>query len=374
MSLNFWFILLVIAIGQGLFLLTVLYSRPLRNSKSQVLLLSLLVIILCSLFSNAWTSSNLYRLSPFPSLFTRGMVLLLGPVIYLYVRSSIEIAYTFRLRDLVHFIPYALILIGNVLILSGSTIIELIESIDTFRNGKSVVDPFSFSQFVLYFIHLSVYLIIILRTNHNALHQPNETYIISLRERIAWAKKFYWFLGWMILVFTGFCCYILITGISSIEGNIVYTVSLSLLVYMISYKAMKDNAVLMPTFDKRYASQKMNDDLRKEKIEKIIQLFEQEKVFTDPNLTVQLLAQKAAISPHLASQLINEHLHKNFTELLNHYRIEAFRKKIADPAYKQYSITGIASEVGYQSKSTFYNAFRKIMQQTPNEYLKNLNP
>jgi AraC-like DNA-binding protein len=38
--------------------------------------------------------------------------------------------------------------------------------------------------------------------------------------------------------------------------------------------------------------------------------------------------------------------------------------------YRGYSIEGIASEVGYQSRSTFYREFRQVTGMTPKEYIE----
>ena len=100
---------------------------------------------------------------------------------------------------------------------------------------------------------------------------------------------------------------------------------------------------------------------------------EQERPFTDGDLTIQKLADKLSIpAPHL-SQTINERLGKSFPDFINSYRIEEAKKKLLDPALKHLSILGIAEEVGFSSKSSFNSVFKKITGITPSEFRNTLS-
>ena len=78
------------------------------------------------------------------------------------------------------------------------------------------------------------------------------------------------------------------------------------------------------------------------------------------------LAQKLNILPHTLSQLINENLGKNFSSFLNEYRIEAAKKMMQTHSY--FSLDAIASECGFNSKSTFYSSFKKSTGTTPSKF------
>ena len=71
-------------------------------------------------------------------------------------------------------------------------------------------------------------------------------------------------------------------------------------------------------------------------------------------------------SRHL-SQIINGCLGQNFLDFVNTYRIEEARHHLEDPA-SQLSVLAIAMEVGFNSKSAFYNAFKRHVRQTPTSY------
>jgi len=102
----------------------------------------------------------------------------------------------------------------------------------------------------------------------------------------------------------------------------------------------------------------------------LMTLMEDEKLYTDVELTLQNLSERLGISPGYLSRIINEKEHKNFFEFVNAYRIQEVKEKLVDEEYGHYSILGIALESGFKSKSTFNTVFKKLTGQTPSAYQK----
>ena len=73
------------------------------------------------------------------------------------------------------------------------------------------------------------------------------------------------------------------------------------------------------------------------------------------------------------SRLINIHEKMNFYQFINEFRIEKFKKLIQSPDSQKYSIMGLAKKAGFNSKSTFYTAFKSIEGTTPSQYQKEIN-
>jgi AraC-like DNA-binding protein len=73
-------------------------------------------------------------------------------------------------------------------------------------------------------------------------------------------------------------------------------------------------------------------------------------------------------SPHHVSQVINEQLKMNFFELLAKYRVEEAKRILFKDKERKITIEEIAEKVGYNSKSAFNNAFKKITSKTPSEF------
>ena len=103
----------------------------------------------------------------------------------------------------------------------------------------------------------------------------------------------------------------------------------------------------------------------KEKIEAYVL---KHKPYTNPQLSLNELATKLKMPPHVLSRVINDGFGKNFFDFINTYRIEEFKRRADDPHYKHFTLLGIAYEVGFNSKSAFNRSFKKITNQTPREY------
>lgn len=97
-------------------------------------------------------------------------------------------------------------------------------------------------------------------------------------------------------------------------------------------------------------------------------LMETKKVYLDETINLEKLAKQMQMSEHQLSEFLNIHLKKSFFHLLNHYRIEDAKELIKNHPEK--NILTIAYEVGFPSKSTFYDAFKRELGQSPSEYRK----
>ncbi|GAA4420071.1 hypothetical protein GCM10023187_54980 [Nibrella viscosa] len=92
------------------------------------------------------------------------------------------------------------------------------------------------------------------------------------------------------------------------------------------------------------------------------------KPYTNPSLTINEMAGRLKLQPHVLSKVINEGFQKNFFDFINYYRVEELKKRMEDPRYKQYTLLSQAFDVGFNSKTSFNRAFKKITNQTPSEY------
>jgi AraC-like DNA-binding protein len=116
--------------------------------------------------------------------------------------------------------------------------------------------------------------------------------------------------------------------------------------------------------------------LSEEEKEKILERIKSEMVlkqFYLNNLaSLSGLAKLINESSHHVSQVINEKLNMNFFELLADYRVEHAKKLIREDTQVTLTVEELAETVGYNSKSAFNTAFKKLTSQTPSEYRKSL--
>jgi AraC-like DNA-binding protein len=107
-------------------------------------------------------------------------------------------------------------------------------------------------------------------------------------------------------------------------------------------------------------------------LKRLLSFMEQEKPYLDAELTIQDLSAKINISKHHLTQILNNHLGKNFFTFVNEYRIDEVKRKLADPAFDHLTILGIAFDCGFNSKSSFNNIFKQYTGYTPSEYKKQI--
>ncbi len=117
---------------------------------------------------------------------------------------------------------------------------------------------------------------------------------------------------------------------------------------------------------KRYGRSLLGRMDLKELEKKLLGLMDEKKLYTDDEVTLKQLADALSITPHQLSQLLNEQLNVNFNTFINQYRIrDAMEMLIHEPGR---SVLSIAFAVGFNSKSSFYEAFFRHTGLTPHRY------
>ncbi|HEY8616179.1 helix-turn-helix domain-containing protein [Phenylobacterium sp.] len=89
-------------------------------------------------------------------------------------------------------------------------------------------------------------------------------------------------------------------------------------------------------------------------------------------LTIGDLARDLGLPEHRLRRLINGRLgHRNFADFLNAHRIEAAKRRLADPAEARTTVAAIAFDLGYGSLGPFNRAFRAATGATPTAWRRN---
>ena len=98
----------------------------------------------------------------------------------------------------------------------------------------------------------------------------------------------------------------------------------------------------------------------------------EERLYANPKLNLRILGEQLNINEKKLSGLINQYGQMNFYSFINSLRIEEFKELINSSKASHLSTLGLANEVGFSSKSTFYTAFKSLVGMTPTEFqLKN---
>ena len=138
------------------------------------------------------------------------------------------------------------------------------------------------------------------------------------------------------------------------------------LLYMINQpEALKHPIQSLPSWKNHFGFDKLSPRLHQ-----IIIQIQSRQLFLDKELKGFELAQQLHLSPRQLTNLINQELGLTVPQLLNLLRIQELEKRFADYRYQNFSLMGLAEEVGFSSKSSLYRSFKYFTGETPSSYLK----
>ncbi|MGB1215266.1 MAG: helix-turn-helix domain-containing protein [Pikeienuella sp.] len=103
---------------------------------------------------------------------------------------------------------------------------------------------------------------------------------------------------------------------------------------------------------------------------KLRRAMEVDHLHRDPNLSLWILARHIGASPNYISQTLNEVIGESFFDFVNGYRIAEAKSLLS--AGNQ-SVLTITHEVGFNSRSSFYTAFKRVTGETPSGFRKKMS-
>ncbi len=170
-----------------------------------------------------------------------------------------------------------------------------------------------------------------------------------------------------IVIFSAFLITLFFGLYSTFYGaTVIFSFVLCAIIFIQLYDSKTANPFYLAPV--KYLNKKIND--AETVLNSLEQVMAQKELFRNPDLTVSELAKAINLPGYQLSQLINDNLGKNFTSYVNEYRINEACRMIGEQ--HPYSLEAIGYEVGFNSKSTFYAAFKKIRGTTPMFYKEGL--
>ncbi|WP_319481238.1 helix-turn-helix domain-containing protein [uncultured Draconibacterium sp.] len=123
----------------------------------------------------------------------------------------------------------------------------------------------------------------------------------------------------------------------------------------------------------KYASSMLTSKQSEKLKEKIEAFMDKHEPYLQSQIRIKDLADLTGISSHQISQVINESFNQNFYEFINTYRVKKAISLIEDSKNSSLTYSAIGFEAGFNSKTTFYEAFKKTTGTTPAQYKINNN-
>ena len=314
------------------------------------------------------------------------MLLFFGPLLYLYIKSLTNANYQLKKTDWLHFIPGILYLLWRIIMV---VIDKLVLKHYYLMNGA--VDT-SFAAWYSFAWLLSLLVYLGFSINYYLQYRKFTYYELSFADAagLKWLRNFLY--AFALITLLEFSKFLLSQFFALQYGQVwYYFFSFALIVYYIaisayspiSFSISKLNfapALLMQYEQPLYLSQpaEITEDVNYELVdeqwmvewaEKVVTAMESDHLYRRPDLTLTTLAEILGTNPSLLSKVINKKFNLNFNDYINGYRVEEVKKLMADEKYQQFNLLAIAYDAGFNSKSTFNRAFKKVTGLNPKNFL-----
>lgn len=277
-------------------------------------------------------------------------VLLQMPLYYLYVNSACYYNFKLHKKHLLHTLPF--LFFFCVFSISGIS-----------KQNYWVFDSISIIQYYYYIIAVFLVLRIFRR-----LYQENYSSNHQLTYKWLMQTTVLFLIGNFFVLIRGF------VDESSPVHTYLYTFTSLFVLFVISWFVL--NALYRPNLfagiNKDLVPVKSINELKEEpeQLKNLLQFMETGKPYLDDKLTLQKLAEQFNLPEKQLSLLINQNTGKHFFDFINEFRINDAKMLLKEQS--QLTVLEVLYEVGFNSKSSFYTAFKKETNLTPTDYRKSM--
>ena len=359
MGLKYTFFNLLILFGvfQGFTLLVLLNTT--RSSKRNLFLSLMVFSFTINTLKMMLFDLGLFQLYP-ELTFIPFFFFLIGPSLYCYVLLLTGQKITFKTHR-IHFYP----IVMNFLYYGISYFIRNENIYEFHTNTYRVIEEF------LSLISVGTYLVLTLK-KLNMYHISIQNVFSEFTDNtLQWLKNLCiaYFIGWFIwfLFYIADLSFDYFYNFSGAEAYYPLYIYMSIFIYWIGYSGYTKSEFKPIKNDK---INEVNNLSEKDyfSLEQIVSIMEEQKLFVNPTLRIDELAEHCGMHSKYISFLLNKGMNKTFYDYVNSLRIEEFKSKLRDPENNQYTIQSLAEESGFRSRSTFNDLFKKFEQMTPKQY------
>ncbi len=109
-------------------------------------------------------------------------------------------------------------------------------------------------------------------------------------------------------------------------------------------------------------------------LERLLEHMKTKQPYLDPSISINRISRQMGVITRDVSQVINRQLRQNFSQFVNHYRVDFAKEKLRNPDGEGHSIIDIMYDCGFNTKSNFNRAFKELTGQTPRQYRRLNDP
>jgi len=309
---------------------------------------------------------------------------LLGPFLWMYVEGlTAEARWQPRQRHLWHFLPFMLGAVAAILIFSlpyNRRYAMLIDGIDV-ETGLELTAALTVLLFsVVWLLQTAYYILRVLRRLFAYRRRVKDVFASTDNIELGWLMwvLFLLWLSWSLMMVSMvgdfFFDYdpVTVTLDAIVSFVFVWTLSVWGLRqkpgFESLYERVPDIVVDEDTARKgKYERSALSEEQSARIASKIERAMNDDRLYANPNLSLRDLADHLRVSANYVSQTLNETLGKSFFDYVNQWRIKAAKPRVATG---KETILNIAYDVGFNSRSSFYKAFKAETGQTPTTFRK----
>ncbi|MGB4771043.1 MAG: AraC family transcriptional regulator [Chitinophagaceae bacterium] len=320
-----------------------------------------------------------------------------APLAYLYVRSVLQQSYRFRKVDLLLFIPALLHPISFIpfFLKPTSEKIEFIrlvakEPYRTALEEESFMPPGTYYFIrVIMGVVLLIYQVVLLR-KWKRKHGETMLKEQQNQDMFRWLVRFTIVIGiyWLLIV-TESIYHAKASG--QLVNSLIFTIS-GTIFFVCLYLMMQPSILYgikgwrQPKKSESTVVEQIPEPVQDEKESKrhylsleqgqhYKELLERhihtQEPFRKTGYSLTDLSHELQIPPHQLSAFINQEYARNFSELINGYRVDyLIRRSRETDDFDQFTLEGISKEAGFNSRATFISAVKRHTGKTPSELFR----
>ncbi|WP_418510576.1 helix-turn-helix domain-containing protein [Corallibacter sp.] len=149
--------------------------------------------------------------------------------------------------------------------------------------------------------------------------------------------------------------------------DIIFLSSLCILFCVLAMK-VNTGSTFFP--EQKYANSSIKSNIYDGLITKVKNSIESKKLYLNGKLTLNELAKSVNTNPKYLSQAINHSLELSFVDFINKYRVEESKKQLLKADNSILTLEAIGLKSGFNSKSSFFRAFKKHTNLTPKQFIE----
>ena len=377
LRLNFIALVILLGIFTGLFISYFIIKKSFRHNTSN-LFMGVFILVLSLVMLEGWLNYTGYIFKVlWATNFAEPFNFIIAPLIYLFGISQFK---GFKKeKQWPHFVPFLFWLCYCIFFFIQTDVFKYNANIDVLQldipylnNVQKISDDplhirtytniFTGISFIIYTVFIVRLLLLKAKSLGKTIFNTKNKTLISLRNSLA-----HFLIIIIIFIFVKLI-------FKNDVGDYFIFLYLSFMFFMTAIQIMNSSNYYnqvssfleVPTL--KYQKSSLDNNTKEIILNGIAEQMKSEKYFISSTASLSGLAKSISESSHHVSQVINEKLNQSFFEMLASYRVEEAKAILKTELGKKLTIEEIAEQVGYNSKSAFNTAFKKITSQTPSEF------